>query len=279
MSNEMAQELTRLPRHEAYAKVIQVANGKQVVLASRVRTMPPPTPVANARELEREAIGRGHLLYCREREQIEAEIRQRRARWVGGGPTKVKLEEPPPTHMRGEPTRPVHPPQPDHPPPTQTRGPEPRTAQDPSPRPVQQPEPKPPSTVPTDKKVVGIPVKSDATPARPAVVSPSKAPAKPQTETVDERIAQLETKLTVVFAAVCSSKAPAKPQTETVDERIARLEAGVKALTSSQLYSDNAKAGNKQKCEEMLQIMQAITKLDGKPMWFDISKLRQTIKE
>ena len=110
MSHEMAQELNKLPRYQANVKVIQERGGEQIVVTSRVRT---PAPVERAGEpwhdLEAQAIRVGHLLYCKERDQIEEEIRQRheRVRMLAapsvsrGGGQRIRRqrrsEPPPPT--------------------------------------------------------------------------------------------------------------------------------------------------------------------------------------
>ena len=110
MSHEMVQELIKLPRYQAYVKVIQERGGQQIVLTSRVRA---PAPVERAGEpwhdLEGQAIKVGHLLYCKERDQIEEEIHQRRERVRklasprssrGGGQRirrHTRSEPPPPT--------------------------------------------------------------------------------------------------------------------------------------------------------------------------------------
>jgi hypothetical protein len=97
MTNEMAQELTNLPRFTAYAKVIQENNREQKVIKRKIKTKESPRPSVQLGDLfqfisqiERNAVDFG---YVKPRKQIEEEIRRRQERWREG-----ISEEPPPTH-------------------------------------------------------------------------------------------------------------------------------------------------------------------------------------
>jgi hypothetical protein len=76
MSDEMAQELSQLPRFTAYAKIID----DKTVSTHKMQTLPLPNvnqePVA-------QAITNGHNA-SKDREAIEAEIKERQDRWRPG---------------------------------------------------------------------------------------------------------------------------------------------------------------------------------------------------
>ena len=91
MTDEMAQELANLPRFTAYAKVIQENKGEQTVWKGKIKTLPLP-PWQESPEIESHVIESGHN-FCKERTQIEEEIRQRQERWRGS-----ISDEPPPIH-------------------------------------------------------------------------------------------------------------------------------------------------------------------------------------
>jgi hypothetical protein len=96
---EMSQELANLPRFTAYAKVIEEKEGAQTVWRGKIKTLPLPpwqeTPIRHDEsfpEIESHVTECGHK-FCKERVQIEEEIRQRQEKWRGSAP-----DEPPPTH-------------------------------------------------------------------------------------------------------------------------------------------------------------------------------------
>jgi hypothetical protein len=102
MSHEMARKLRDLAPHTAYARVIEEREGRRRPVKRRIVTPPPlETPEApHAAVPLRLAPG-----VYKDRARIEAEIRQRQARWRGErsvpprtsqGPA-VPTEEPPPT--------------------------------------------------------------------------------------------------------------------------------------------------------------------------------------
>jgi hypothetical protein len=81
MSDEMTQELTKLPRFQAYTKLIDESQKKQVVRTHRIETHPLPK-ITNT-NMEAQAITNGHTL-GKERDAIDEEIRTRQSRWQGG---------------------------------------------------------------------------------------------------------------------------------------------------------------------------------------------------
>jgi hypothetical protein len=89
---EMGQELANLPRFTAYAKVIEERNGIQSVLKRKINTSLTPSFQGYPRYIKDKVIESGHQL-CKERSQIEEDLRQRQERWRSSG-----SEEPPPTH-------------------------------------------------------------------------------------------------------------------------------------------------------------------------------------
>jgi hypothetical protein len=82
MTNQMAQELVKLPLFQAYTKIIDQSQGKQIVRTHRIQTH--PLPAIQSMETEEYAIANGHKL-GKKREDIEAEIRERQNRWGRGG--------------------------------------------------------------------------------------------------------------------------------------------------------------------------------------------------
>jgi hypothetical protein len=81
---DMVLELSRLPRFNAYAKLIDESEGRQVVRTHRIQTHPLPD-IQNL-DMVAQAIRIGHRL-CKERDEIEAEIRERQARWLRSATT------------------------------------------------------------------------------------------------------------------------------------------------------------------------------------------------
>jgi hypothetical protein len=92
MTNEMAQELMKLPRFTAYANVIHEQDGVQRVITQKIATVRLPSVLAEVALRERNAIiEENSPAYCKPRKQIEEEICQRQERWRGAG-----LDKPPP---------------------------------------------------------------------------------------------------------------------------------------------------------------------------------------
>jgi hypothetical protein len=98
MTNEMAQELTNLPRYTAYAKVIQEKKEQQEVIKRKIKTKKSPEPRVQLGDLfqfisqvEQNTVNFG---YVKPRRQIEDEIRRRQEEWSG-----TAVDEPPPTHF------------------------------------------------------------------------------------------------------------------------------------------------------------------------------------
>ena len=88
---DMELELSRLPRYEAYAKIIDDIQDKQIVCPHRMQTHPLPE-ITNP-DMVDHAIANGHTL-GKKREEIEAAIRQRQNRWRGGsGPSTRRRRE------------------------------------------------------------------------------------------------------------------------------------------------------------------------------------------
>jgi len=141
MNHEMAHELIKLPRYTAYAKIIEERGGDQTVIAPKFRAQKPPSvPHGRNRDIRDRALELTHSFYCKERTQIEEELRHRQKNWrkrsaTEGTPANkhsppasaeaerqqakernvpptMKPEEPPPTYSRGEgrPTAPEEPP-------------------------------------------------------------------------------------------------------------------------------------------------------------------------
>ena len=98
MTDEMAQELTNLPKFTAYAKVIQEQGGRQAVIKHKMQTLElPESYLEEAEDIkylpDLITLHIGFSKYYKERTQIEEEIRQRLEKWRKG-----RTEEPPPTH-------------------------------------------------------------------------------------------------------------------------------------------------------------------------------------
>ena len=81
MTNQMAQELTKLPRFIAYARIISEVAGKQIVGNHLMQTLPMPK-ITNV-NMESVAIANGQTL-CKLREDIKADIRERQTKWRRG---------------------------------------------------------------------------------------------------------------------------------------------------------------------------------------------------
>jgi hypothetical protein len=87
MTDEMAQELMRLPRYTAYAKIIEDQDGEQRVKMQEIKTYPlsalpekPKEYFEQVKEIfETNPIKSGYAIA---KEQIEAEIRQRQEQWL-----------------------------------------------------------------------------------------------------------------------------------------------------------------------------------------------------
>jgi hypothetical protein len=140
MNHEMAHELIKLPRYTAYAKIIEERGGDQTVIAPKFRAQKPPSvPHGRNRDIRDRALELTHSFYCKERTQIEEELRHRQKNWrkrsaTEGTPANkhsppasaeaerqqakernvppaMKPEEPPPTYSRdeGRPTAPEEP--------------------------------------------------------------------------------------------------------------------------------------------------------------------------
>jgi hypothetical protein len=105
MTNEMAQELTNLPCFNAYAKVIEEKDGKQIVLKRKIQTIPLSfVPEKTPADIEANTLMQGNVRvtafdmialfegYCQARKDIEEEIKQRLEKWRNG-----RSDEPPPT--------------------------------------------------------------------------------------------------------------------------------------------------------------------------------------
>ena len=79
LNNEMVNELTNLPRFQAYAKVSQEGNNQAAI--NKMDTYALPDEISPDRE--EQAIKNAHNL-CKTREDIDAEIRERQSRWTRG---------------------------------------------------------------------------------------------------------------------------------------------------------------------------------------------------
>jgi hypothetical protein len=98
--NEMAMELASLPQYTAYAKLIAEQNGVQQVLKHKIQTLPLPQALRGA-EIEHALLEKSHAL-CKERDAIEAEIRERQERWRPRSTQQPPDEPPPPTGFQRE---------------------------------------------------------------------------------------------------------------------------------------------------------------------------------
>jgi hypothetical protein len=89
--NEMAQELTNLPNHTAYVKLLQVAeSGAQTVLKRRVQTepllrLPDGSQNTNPDYIEQSVLKTTREASCRPRADIEVELAKRQQPWRGTG--------------------------------------------------------------------------------------------------------------------------------------------------------------------------------------------------
>jgi hypothetical protein len=102
--NEMAIELGRLPRFNAYYKIIEEREGRQRVLSGEMQTLPLPKETFTG-DLIGYTKGNGYN-FCKEREAIEAEIYERQEKWrrvkpppqntPPDTPPREPPEEPPP---------------------------------------------------------------------------------------------------------------------------------------------------------------------------------------
>src|SRR4051812_5077820 len=82
MNHEMAHELIKLPRYTAYAKIIEERGGDQTVIAPKFRAQKPPSvPHGRNRDIRDRALELTHSFYCKERTQIEEELRHRQKNW------------------------------------------------------------------------------------------------------------------------------------------------------------------------------------------------------
>jgi hypothetical protein len=98
MSDEMAQELSNLPRFNAYAKIIKEEGGQQTVWKGRIQTLPliPQYPNNNTG-----VIFDFSSDLCTNREEIEQQIRERQEKWrraqTPTSPEPPVTPKPPPT--------------------------------------------------------------------------------------------------------------------------------------------------------------------------------------
>jgi hypothetical protein len=81
MTNEMAKEIGKLPRFQAYTKIISENENEQVVSVHRIQTNPLPNITNTIHAMT--AIAMGHAM-GKDRDAIEEEIRQRQAQWLPG---------------------------------------------------------------------------------------------------------------------------------------------------------------------------------------------------
>ena len=93
MTNEMAQELGKLPRFQAYVKIIDEVQDEQIVNTHRIKTNPLPK-ITNTYMVD-QAMANGHTL-GKDRDAIEEEIQERQSRWLRGA------SSPPQTQRRRE---------------------------------------------------------------------------------------------------------------------------------------------------------------------------------
>jgi hypothetical protein len=99
MSDEMAQELMKLPRYTAYAKIIQEKGGDQIVIARKFQAQKPPSvPHDRNQDIRDRALELTHSFYCKERTQIEEELRHRQKNW-----RKSTASEKPPANTQNPP--------------------------------------------------------------------------------------------------------------------------------------------------------------------------------
>jgi hypothetical protein len=91
--NEMAMELSSLPRFTANAKVIEERDKTQLVHKQQIQTLPMPPVQQSIATIEPRLLAASHQL-CKERDAIEDEIRQRQDRWRNRQPPP---RQPPPS--------------------------------------------------------------------------------------------------------------------------------------------------------------------------------------
>jgi len=98
MTDEMAQELSNLPRFSAHTKIIKEEGGRQSVWKGKIETYPlsPETPIADT--LLEVCVRNGHKTSTK-REDVEKEIRKRQEqwRWVAAPQTPSPAQPPPTT--------------------------------------------------------------------------------------------------------------------------------------------------------------------------------------
>jgi hypothetical protein len=82
MVDSMSRELSNLPRYQAYVKLIDEVQNKQIVRIHALQTH--PLPAKTNTDMVAQAIANGHTL-CQTREAIDDEIRTRQRRWGHGG--------------------------------------------------------------------------------------------------------------------------------------------------------------------------------------------------
>jgi hypothetical protein len=97
MTDEMAQELSNLPRYYAYAKIIEEKDGKQTVWKGKIQTYMLPDALPTAEKDTRLVIKNGHQ-WSMKRTAVEEEIRARQEPWRRITPTQTPPSaQPPPT--------------------------------------------------------------------------------------------------------------------------------------------------------------------------------------
>jgi hypothetical protein len=90
MTDEMAQELASLPRSIAYAKVITEKRGEQTIWKGKIKTLSLPSWHELLLGGDSPITKYSHK-FCKTRDQVEKEIRQRQETWKGSN-----SDEPPP---------------------------------------------------------------------------------------------------------------------------------------------------------------------------------------
>jgi hypothetical protein len=104
--NEMAIELGRLPRFNAYYKIIEEREGRQRVLSGEMQTLPLPKETFTG-DLIGYTKDNGYN-FCKERDAIEAEIYERQERWRRvETPPQDKPPDTPPREPQEEPPPPT----------------------------------------------------------------------------------------------------------------------------------------------------------------------------
>ena len=99
MSDEMAQELSRLPRFTAWVNLIEESDGEQLAVQKKIYTL--PLTRVTPQITESELLEESHDL-CMKRTEIEAEIRQRQEKWRSNGSSPQESppdDTAPPTRM------------------------------------------------------------------------------------------------------------------------------------------------------------------------------------